>query len=254
MYRLQRCGVRQNSRARSSRVSPFTKTTSKLGGNEQNQQLQNSYVYFTTNIHVQSLKTFPGGCGSEALCGLGVYNPGVPYLPTRRLKMLPDNKHVLPLQDSEHAAPAYLLLSLSSAVHCSPLLNDWRGKWGSQKNLKSRWPPASFFNHRPRGLLTHKQATSQCWFLQATWEPASFGPRVSFVMRLLGLVTWSFGHNVAVCCWKPNQKWSQPDHSTPKLCRFIQCYPTPHMGKILLLLNLSVTMTKAKSSSPQEIT
>lgn len=59
---------------------------------------------------MQSLKTFPGGCGSEALCGLGVCNPGVPYLPTRRWKMLSDNKRVLPLQDAKHAAPAYSLL------------------------------------------------------------------------------------------------------------------------------------------------
>ena len=109
MYRLQR-HVRQNSRARSSRVSPFTKATRKLGGNVQNHQLHNSYVYFTTNMHRQSLKTFPGGCGSEALCGLGVRNPGVHYLPTRRWKMLPDNKHMLPLQDAKHAALVYSLL------------------------------------------------------------------------------------------------------------------------------------------------
>lgn len=56
------------------------------------------------------------------------------------------------------------------------------GKWGSQKNLKPRWPPASFFNHRPVVCWLHKQATSQCWFLQATWEPASFWPGFFWVV------------------------------------------------------------------------
>ena len=118
--------------------------------------------------------------------------------------------------------------SLSSAVHCSPLLNDWRGQWGSQKNLKPRWPPASSFNQRPRGLLTHKHATSQCWLLQATWNPLPLDQGL-----LLRCISWAWlpdvlGTNLTVCYWKSNQKWSQPDPSSPKLCRFIQCYPTPH--------------------------
>ena len=182
MYRLQR-HVRQNSRARSSRVSPFTKATRKLGGNVQNHQLQNSYVYFTTNIHMQSLKTFPGGCGSEALCGLGVYlifqqegGKCCQITNTCSLcKMLSTRLLCTPC------------FSLSSAVHCSPLLNDWRGQWGSQKNLKPRWPPASSFNQRPRGLLTHKHATSQCWLLQATWNPLPLDQGL-----LLRCISWAW--------------------------------------------------------------
>lgn len=111
--------------------------------------------------------------------GLGVYNPGVPYLPTRRLKMLPDNKHVLLCKILSTRGSCVLV---AFPFQCCALLTfNWAtGGNGALKNLKPRWPPASFFNHRPRGLLTHKQATSQCWFLQATWEPASLWPKGFF--------------------------------------------------------------------------
>ena len=51
-YRLQRSDVMQNRRAGSSRVSPFAKTTTKLGGNDQNQQLQN-LMYTLTHTHTR---------------------------------------------------------------------------------------------------------------------------------------------------------------------------------------------------------
>lgn len=49
---------------------------------------------------MQSLHSSPGDSGS-GLCVLGICTPGVSYRPTRRWKMLPDNKHVLPLQDAK---------------------------------------------------------------------------------------------------------------------------------------------------------
>lgn len=133
------------------------------------------YVFFTAlKMYMQTLNSSPGSSDLEGLCGLGVLQ--VFLISQQGDAMLPNTKHVLPLQHTKWAAPEFsIAVPFPVLCHSRYLAHIcWMNAWGD-----GTFQRTSLFLFSAGPVVVCDGATSQCWLLQ-TPRTCFFWPKGSY--------------------------------------------------------------------------